>query len=125
MASITQQQTALASLVSAALPGFTVSTEPLVQARAGAGWVNIGRVVPGSTMTTADCTFTVVVVLGADQRKAAELLRSLPVPLLNAVTTGALHPDDVAIEPVTLPAGDVSPADLYALVLTLTLEVDS
>jgi len=125
VASIGQQQAALAALVSAALPGFRVGVEPVVQARAGDGWVNVGRVVPGATLTTADCTFTVVVVLGADARKAAELLRSLPVPLLNAVTTGALHPDGVAVEPATLPAGDSSPADLYALILTLTLEVDS
>lgn len=123
MASITAQQTALADVLSDAFGG-DVRTEPVTSPKALDGWVNIGKVVPGSTMTTCDCTFTAVLILGSDARKAAESLRTLPVAIIAAVTTGALHPSDVSLEPVTLPAGDVAPGELYALVLTLTLEVD-
>jgi len=125
VASIRDQQLAIAAAVSAASLGFTVSDLPPTQPRAGVGWVNVGRVTIGQTLRTADCTFTVVLVLGADARKADEQLTILPVPLINALTTGALHAGDVAVEPATLPAGDVSPAQLYALFVTLTLEVDS
>lgn len=124
MASIAQQQDAVAAAVTA-LGTFTVRSEPPVQAKAGDGWVNIGQVTPGSTLTTCDCTFVVVLIIGSDARQAAKQLRTLPVQLVNAVTTGPLHPDGVTVEPAELPAGDVAPGSLYALVLTLTLEVDS
>lgn len=123
MANIAAQATTLAAVLSA-VGGLTVRTERPVQAKALDGWVNPGKVTPGMSTTTCDCTYTAVLILGADERKAAELVASLSVPIINAVTTGPLHPDDVSLEPIILPAGDVSPGDLYALVLTLTLEVD-
>lgn len=125
MASIAQQQDAIAAAITA-LGTFSVRLEPPAQAKAGDGWVNVGRVVPGSTMTTCDCTFVVVLIVGADARQASRQIRTLPVQLVNAVTASpTLHPDGVTVEPATLPAGDVAPGELYALVLTLTLEVDS
>jgi hypothetical protein len=125
MASIRDQQAAVAAALTATGLGFTVGTVPATPVRAGVGWVNVGRVSIGQMLRTADCTFTAVLVLGDDDRKAAEFLAASSVPLLNALTTGALHAGDVTVEPVTLPAGDVEPAALYALIVTLTLEVDS
>lgn len=124
MASITEQRALLASVLSG-VSGLTVRTERPVQARAGDGWVNVGRVAPGLSTVTCDCTFVAVLVLGSDERRASELIASLSVPIVDAVTQGALHPDAVTLEPATIPAGDSSPGDVYALILTLTLEVDS
>jgi hypothetical protein len=123
MASIVQAQAAIAAALAPA--GFNVRPEPVPNPRAGDGWANVGRVVIGQVLGSADCTFTVVLVLGSDARAAATQIRALPVLLLDLVTTGALHAGDVAIEPAELPAGDVAPASLFALIITLTLEVDS
>lgn len=122
MASINEQRALLASVLSG-VSGLSVRTERPTQARAGDGWVNVGRVAPGLPTTACDCTFTVVVVLGSDERRANEMLATLSVPIINAVTQGALHPSDVGLEPATLPAGDSTPGDVFALILTLTLEV--
>lgn len=123
MASITQTQADLAAAL-AVVTGGAVRTLPATSPRAGDGWVNIGRVVPGSRVTTCDCTFVAVLVLGSDAARAAEQIRTLPIALIDAVTTGPFHPDGVTVEPAELPAGDVAPGSLYALILTLTLEVD-
>lgn len=123
MATIAEQRAAVASAVSLAA-GMSVTTERPTHPRQGSGWVNLTRVVPSSfSVAACDATFTVVLVLGADERKAIELSATLAVPVINAVTQGALHPDGVAIETALLPAGDASPGDLFALILTLTLEV--
>lgn len=124
MASITQTQTDLAAAL-AAVTGGTVRTLPASSPRAGDGWVNISRIVPGSSVQACDCTFVAILVLGSDAARAAEQIRTLPVALIDAVTTGPFHPDGVSVEPAELPAGDVAPGSLFALILTLTLEVDS
>lgn len=124
MANIAAQRAVLASVLSAA-SGMRVAVERPTLARAGDGWVNVGKVAPSTfSAATCDCTFVAVLVLGSDERRAGELVASLSVPIVNAVTQGPLHPDSVSLEPATLPAGDSSPGDVYALVLTLTLEVD-
>lgn len=124
MATIDEQRTAIAAALTG-VGGLTVRTERPVQARALDGWVNVAKVAPSSFATTAcDCTFTAVLILGADERHATERVAELSVPVINAVTTGPLHPDGVSLEPAVLPVGDVSPGNLYALILTLTLEVD-
>jgi hypothetical protein len=123
VATISEQRAAIAAAISPAA-GMSVRTERPGIARAGDGWVNLTRVAPSAfANTTCDATFTVVLVLGADERRAVELAATLSVPVINAVTTGALHPDGVAIETAVIPAGDSAPGDLYALILTLTLEV--
>lgn len=123
MATIAEQRAAIAAAVSLAA-GMAVATERPTHPRQGSGWVNLTRVAPSAlSNVSCDATFSVVLVLGADERRAAELSATLAVPLVNAVTQGALHPDGVAVETALLPAGDVSPGDLYALILTLTLEV--
>ena len=105
--------------------GGSVRTEPVTSPRAGDGWVLIGRVTPGSTLTTFDVVLTGVLVLGSDQRAAAVLLRTLPTNVVRALTTGELHPQDVSVEPAELPAGEVASGPMYALIVTLTVEVDS
>lgn len=123
MATIAEQRAAVASVVSLAA-GMTVKTERPTIPRQGHGWVNLTRVVPSAfSVAACDATFTVVLVLGADERRAVELSATLAVPVINAVTTGALHPDGVSVETALLPAGDAAPGDLFALILTLTLEV--
>jgi hypothetical protein len=66
-------------------------------------------------------TFTAVVVLGADERQAETLLEQYGVPLLDAATK-TLPAADVALEAQALVVGAAAP--LYALALTMTLEVD-
>ncbi len=124
MATISEQRAAVAAAVSLAA-GMTVTTERPTHPMQGSGWVNLTRVAPSAfSVTTCDATFAVALVLGADERVAIDLSATLSVPVINAVTAGALHPDGVFIETALLPAGDASPGDLYALILTLTLEVD-
>jgi len=124
MATLVQTQADLAAALTAVTAG-TVRTLPVSPAKAGDGWVNIGKITPAATsMTKVDVTFTCVLVLGADARAAAAQLPTLARPLIDAVTTGPFHPDGVSVEPATLPAGDSAPGDLYALILTLNLECD-
>jgi hypothetical protein len=123
VATIAEQRSLLASLLTG-VGGLTVRAERPTQPRTGDGWVNVSRVVPGLSVTSCDCTLVAVLVLGSDERKAGELIATLSVPIVNAVTRGPLHPSDVGIEPATLPAGDSTPGDVYALILTLTVEVN-
>lgn len=123
MATISQQRVALADAVSHAA-GMRVSVDRPTIARQGAGWVNLNRVVPSPfSVATCDATFAVVLTLGSDERRANELASTLSVAVVNAVTTGALHPSDVSVEPAVIPVGDATAGDMYALILTLTLEV--
>lgn len=123
MATITEQQAALMAVLATAT-GMNVRAERPTVAKAGDGWVNVAKVSPSAfSTTTCDATFTAVLILGADERQAADRVAKLSVPVINAVTTGPLHPDGVSVEPAVLPVGDVSPGALYALILTLTLEV--
>lgn len=126
MPSIQDTCTALAAALTA-LPGagLTVRVDQPASLRAGDGWVNVTRVEPGQTFTTFDATFTVVIALGADVRTANVRARTLPPVILSAVTTGEFRPSGVYVETAELPAGDVSPGTMYALILNLTLEVDS
>lgn len=123
MASLAQTRTDVATVLSG-VGGMTVRTRPVAGPKALDGWVNVGRITPGQTYTTKSVTFVAVLVLGSDERTAEGLIETLSGPVLDAVTTGPLHPDSVVIEPGLIPAGDVAPAQLYVLTLSLTLEVD-
>jgi hypothetical protein len=117
-------RTAIADVLNT-VAGLNVRPYAVKTPKPGDGWVNFTRIAPsGFSTTTCDCTYTVVITLGADERHATERAAELSVPVINAVTTGPLHPDGVSLEPAVLPVGDVSPGNLYALILTLTLEVD-
>lgn len=127
MATITEQQALIAAVLmdATASMGMHIRVERPTVAKGGDGWVNVAKITPSSfAVTTCDCTFSVVLVLGADERHAAGRVAELSVPVINAVTRGPLHPDGVSLEPAVLPVGDVSPGNLYALILNLTLEVD-
>lgn len=124
MASIAATRAALAEALTG-LGGLTVTTRQPGTVRALDGWVNVGPVRPSPhSVASCDATFTAVLALSADRRVAEDLVDALSVDVLDAVTKGALHPDGVSLEPAEIPAGDVAPGSLFALVLTLTLEVD-
>lgn len=121
MATITHQRAALAAALSG-VSGLRVRDARPAVPRAGDGWVSVQRVSPGATVRTCDCTFVAVLLLGADERSAADQAAILAVPIIDAVTTGPLHPDGVAVETATITSGDGG--DLYSLIVTLTVEVD-
>lgn len=124
MANIAAQAATLAVVLSSAT-GMRVWTERPTLVRAGDGWVNVAKVAPSAfSAATCDATFTGVLILGSDERQAALRVAELSVPVINAVTQGSLHPDGVSLEPALLPVGDVSAGEMYALITTLTLEVD-
>lgn len=122
MATITDTRQAIADALSL-VPGLSVRTRAVKAPKQNDGWVIVRRVEP-ATYTACDVTFSAVVILGPDDAAAQDRLDALSVPLVNAVTTGDLHTAAVSIEPLQLLVGDVTPAPLYALVLTLTLECE-
>jgi hypothetical protein len=101
--------------------GLNVSARPKTAVRGLDGWVTVGRVTP-STFTLCMATFTAVVLLAADELAAETLIESLTVPCINALTA-ALNTADVSVEPATVLVGNQS-SPMYALTITLTLEVD-
>lgn len=123
MASLVATRDALAAAVNAVDASLRVKTRPVKTARADDGWVIVGKVTP-STYVACDVTFVVLVLLGADEARAEDRFGALVVPLVDALTKGALHPQDVTAEPVTVLVGEPA-VPMYALTLTLTLEVDS
>jgi hypothetical protein len=126
MASIAATRTALAAALNT-ISGLNVRPRPTVKnPKISDGWIIVGRVEPAvQSMNRCSVTFTAVVVLGADEARAETRMEELSVALVNAVTQSpTLAPDDVFLEPVLLPVGDVSPTPLYALTINCNLEVD-
>lgn len=119
MATVEQTRADVAAAVNAADATLRVRVRSVKTPRPLDGWVIVGRVFPGPYRT--ECVYTVLVLLAAEQDKADERFSALAVPLVDALTKGVLHPSDVAAEPVTVLVGD---APMFALALTLTLEVD-
>lgn len=124
MAGLAQVRTDVAAAVQAVDAALNIRTRPVKNARPNDGWVIVERVAP-ATYTACEATLTAVVLLGstADETKAEDRFEALAVALVDAVTTGDLHPSDVRCEPATVLVGDPG-VPMYALTLTLTLEVD-
>lgn len=121
---VADTRAALASVLNT-VAGLNIRTRTVRNPKVGDGWIVINRMEVGMSNTAYDIQFTAVVVLGADEAKAESLMEDLMVPLMQAVTQDlVLRPDEISVEPVALPIGDVNPTPLYALTLTLNLEVD-
>lgn len=121
MATLSQLRADVAAAVNAVDPALRVKTREVRQAKADDGWVIVRSVTP-ATYAACDATLVVLVILGADQQRADERFDALAVALVDALTKGVLHPQDVTAEPVTVLVGDPA-VPMYALTLTLTLEV--
>lgn len=119
MASLTDSRRSIADCLKTA--GFNVSPRPLIQAKGMDGWVTIGRLEP-HTFGQSLVTFTAVLLLTADEQAAELLVEQYAVAVVNAVTS-TLNAADVVAEPVTLVVGQAN-TPMYALTITLTLEVD-
>lgn len=119
---LTQARQAVADALSA-IDGLNFRPHPTVaQPRTGDGWVVVTRLEPADFAATT-ATLTAVVILGADEAKAEQLVDDLGVPMLAAVTKAPdLNPADASLVQQALVAGPTG--TLYALALTLTLEVD-
>lgn len=116
-------RTALAAALSV-VPGATVSARPgRLAPVAGDGWVTLSRLAPGQFFDRHAATLSAVVTLGPDEVKAEELLDTLAPALLSAALASTLAPADVSLNPQLLVIGTTS-APLFALVLTLTIEVE-
>lgn len=123
MASLVETRDALAAAVNAVDASLRVKTRTVKTPRADDGWVITGKLTP-ATYAACDAVLIVLVLLGADETRSQERFDVLAVPLVDALTKGALHPQDVTCEPVTVLVGEPA-VPMYALTLTLTLEVDS
>ena len=116
-------RTALAAALST-VSGVTVTARPgRVTSNARDGWVTLSKLAPSAFFDRQSATLSAVVVLGADEVMAEELLDTLAPALLDAAVTSVLAPADVFLNPQMLVTGTTS-APLYALVLTLTIEVE-
>lgn len=112
----------LADAVTAAAPTLTVKAYPFAQPKPLDGWVVVERLSVAS-FRAADTRFNVFVILGTDLPSAERHVDTY-APALMAATAGLLAAG-VAVEVREVPVGaGVSNAPLYALTLSLTLEVD-
>lgn len=116
---LTESRQAIADALSGA--GFRVSPRPVVTSKAMDGWVVIGKLEP-STFGQSLTTFTAVLLLSPDEAAAEQLVEQYAVPCINAVTSN-LNAADVTAEPAALAVGQAN-TPMYALTITLSLEVD-
>lgn len=122
MSTLAETRTAIAAAVNA-VDGLNVKAYAVTNnVRPGDGWVT-SPVLGVAGFEAAAAEWDVVVVLGTDPTKAEQRFDELAVAVLDAAA--ALDAADVRVAPQLLPAGDVTPANLYTLVLTLTTEVTS
>ena len=118
---LTEAREALADALSG-VSGLSVRARPTVKTpKTGDGWVVITRLSP-STFSTCSAVLTAVLILGSDAPKAEELFEQYGTAVIDAVTD-ALNVSDVSLEAQALVAGNPA-APLYAIALTITLEVD-
>jgi hypothetical protein len=120
MATLGQTRSDIAAALST-VSGVSVRTRPVTTPKAGDGWVVVTRLRP-SRFAGCAATFTALVVLGADELQAETLLEQYAVPLLDAATE-TIPCGDVSLEAQTVVVGATA-APLYALALTMTIEVE-
>lgn len=128
MSTVAQQRAAVAAALNTlgTVDGVAVNvrSHPTVPSPVpGDGWVVAGPVKPAD-FTACWATLTAVLVLSQDEARAEILYDELAVPMVNAVTqTEGLHTTDVTLDPSFSITTGTSATPLYALALTLTLEV--
>jgi hypothetical protein len=121
MATLVEARGALAAALNT-VEGLAVRDRPGVRApKPGDGWVTVTRMVPSGITRTA-VTLTAVVVLGADEALAEDLLDEWSVAALVAATTADFPADDTAVE---LTAIVVEATPLFALTITITTETEA
>jgi hypothetical protein len=114
---------ALAAALNAAVDGLDIRGRgPVRTPKQGDGWVSVSRVEPDD-YTRCAATLTALIVLGADEALAEQLLDVWTVPLLDAATKADFPAGDVSAQPITLPVD--GGGAVFALTLTLTTEVES
>lgn len=121
MTTIQEARQALADAVST-LPDVTCVARPVPgNTRPGDGWVTVGRVAPGQFIGSRLLTLSAFVVLGSDERLADQKIDELSVPLLEA--TYPLFGISPSVEPQIITAGEAVPGNIYALALSVTIEI--
>lgn len=100
---------------------FSVRPRPIKSPRLNDGWVVISRLTPGD-FSTCLATLTAVLILGSDEVKAEEMFESVGVQAVDALTKSDLNCTDVSLEAQILVV-DGAGSSLYALAITLTMEV--
>lgn len=92
--------------------------------RPGDGWVVLDTVGVGDFQRSATATLIGYVVLGSDETKADAKADDLTVPMLR-VGEG-MNGFDMTVRPIAIIAGEPSfPGQVYALALTLTVEISA
>jgi hypothetical protein len=118
---IQEARQALADAVST-LPDVTCVARPVPgNTRPGDAWVTVSRTAPGQYIGSVQVTLSAFVVLGSDERLADQKVDELSVLLLEA--TYPLYGIAPAVEPQVITAGEAVTANLYALALSVTLEI--
>ena len=126
MTTLRQARDIVATALTSALPG-TISGRPPVHAAAvGDGWVSVRRVYPGPRfggVLAAD--LEVLIVLGTDEMTAEDAVDSLAPIAVTAITTDAtitaLGVGNISLEPQVVVIDSPDPAQLFALVLAVTI----
>lgn len=104
--------------------GINVKARQMGSPRALDGWVNLVRVEPAD-FACSRATLIVVVILGNTLAKAEDNLNELAVPMIDAITNAEeFRAFGVSLEPLGEIAVGTTATPLYALALTLTLEVE-
>jgi hypothetical protein len=122
MATLTEARESLADVLNS-VEGLAVRSRPGVKApRQGDGWVTVARLTP-SGYTRLLATLAAVVVLGADEALAEDLLEVWAGSALDAVTTADFPAGEAVLEPVALvvEGGTV----LHAFTITITTELEA
>jgi hypothetical protein len=98
---------------------FEVRTRPVLSPRAYDGWVVLSSIRP-SDFRNCYATFTVLLILGSDETKAEQIFDENGTRLIDAAAS--LNATDITLESQALVVGNTA-TPLYALALTMTLEV--
>lgn len=110
------------------IEGLRVTARPVKgNLRPNDGWVTVNTVSPGEYLGGAVlAVLNAYVSLGADEKKADEQVDELSAQILYAIiNSNDIFAYDLSIQPQAIIAGEGVPGQVFALALTLTVELSS
>jgi hypothetical protein len=132
---LTEARTKLAAAVSTVVLDESAEPPALVKCtprpvqnnnRVGDAWVVFRRTVPGPSVGDRDVVLEAIVSLGPDQTLADALVDDLAERLLASVDTQPeLYGRDISVEPQRMIAVGSGNGTIYALTLSITLELSA
>jgi len=120
---LAEARDALAAAVST-LDDVTCVAHPIPgNLRVGDAFVTVGRCRPGQFLGSVTQALSAYVVLGSDEALADTKVDELTVPLLMCVQD--LYAADVSVEPQQIIVSGPVPGTVFALALSITLDLSS